>query len=70
MIFGFLAAHPLPAGCRLDWRVLCVSERTGCRGVSEPSGGARVDGKAASAPVGPANAGWGTAPWSLRIPSR
>lgn len=57
-------------GRRLDCRVMCVSERTGCRGVSEPSGAAHVDEKVANAPFGRANAGRGTVRWSLRIPSR
>ena len=70
MIFGFLAAHPLPVGRRLGCRVACMSERTGCRGVSEPSGAAHVDEKAANAPSGHPDAGCGTARWSLRIPSR
>lgn len=61
-----MLAHPLPVGCRLGCRVLCVSERTGCRGVSWPSGAAHADETATNAPFGRATAGCGTARWSLR----
>lgn len=63
-------AHPLPVGCRLGCHVLCVLERTGCHGVSEPSGAAHVDGKVTKAPFGHADAACWTERWSLRTPSR
>lgn len=49
MIFGFLVAHPLPVGHRLDFRVMRVSEKIGCRGASEPNGAVHVDEKVVKA---------------------
>lgn len=62
MIFGFLVAHPLPMRHTLDFRVLCVSERTGCHDVSEPSGAAHVNEKVANEQFGHGNAGC----WTVR----
>lgn len=70
MMFGSLVAHPLQVGHRLGCHVLCVLERTGCRGVSEPNGAVHVGEKVTNALFGQSNAVCGTVRWSLRIPSR
>lgn len=63
-----MAANPFPVGHRLDCHALCVLERTGCHGASEPSGTVRVGGTVGNAPVGLADVVCGTLRWSCQTP--